>query len=75
MGLWAWTLNSMLTPKFAVLLRREGKVNLVTQDFGKLTLECTELNLDRVIMLVVRMVQFRVQDRINLEINIMKTLM
>lgn len=31
MGLWAWTLNQMLTPKFRTLIRREGiiKSNLL----------------------------------------------
>lgn len=26
MGLWAWTLNQMLTPKFWILVRREGMI-------------------------------------------------
>ncbi|CAD8066270.1 unnamed protein product [Paramecium primaurelia] len=62
MGLWAWTLNQMLTPKFWTL------------DFVKLILECSELNQDRVIMLEIKMGLFNVLNKINMATNIMKTL-
>lgn len=73
MGLWAWTINQMLTPKFRTLIRREGiKINYFIKDFGKLILECIEHNPDQVIMQAVKMDLYNVLDKINLVINIMR---
>lgn len=36
MGLWAWTINQMLTPKFWTLVRREGNFQFLLKDLCKL---------------------------------------
>lgn len=38
MGLWAWTINQMLTPKFRTLIRREGiKINNILRILANLS--------------------------------------